>query len=115
MEKTKKKTKDKINLKKVPIAVTVHKIGKSFIVDPSHEEEESSDARLTIASLKDGTLCALQKGGEYPLTVDDIGLKQHLSPTRSNGLVRRDRPSPESHPFGHVLQTAGSLVPGEGE
>ncbi|MBI4451509.1 exosome complex protein Rrp42 [Candidatus Woesearchaeota archaeon] len=55
-----------------PISVTVFKIGSHFIVDPLPEEEEHLDARLTITTTADGTLVALQKGGEAPLTVEDI-------------------------------------------
>ena len=59
-------------LEKVPIAVTVIKIGEKFIVDPDTEEEMVVDARLTVSSIEDGTLCALQKGGDFPLTSEDI-------------------------------------------
>jgi len=65
-------TKEKVPLEKEPIAVTVFKIGNHFIVDPIHEEEENIDARITVTTMKDGTLCSLQKGGESPLTVEDI-------------------------------------------
>lgn len=68
----KTKTDRKLELEKTPIAVTVIKIGDKFIVDPDIEEEKAIDARLTVSSTKDGILCALQKGGDYPLTMDDI-------------------------------------------
>src|SRR3989338_6015257 len=61
----KKKTGKGIELKDMPLSVTVSKIGSSFIIDPDSEEEKVVDARLTVASLSDGTLCALQKGGDY--------------------------------------------------
>ena len=66
------KTDNGIELRKKPLAVTVLKIGDNYIVDPDTEEEKISDVRLTVASTEDGTLCALQKGGDYPLTSDDI-------------------------------------------
>lgn len=66
------KTNKGVNLKELPISVTVIKIGEKFIVDPDSDEEKVIDARLTVASLSDGTLCALQKGGDYPLTSEDI-------------------------------------------
>mgnify|MGYP001573408107 FL=1 len=59
-------------MEKTPIAVTVIKIGEKFIVDPDIEEEKAVDARLTVSTIEDGTLCALQKGGDYPLTIEDI-------------------------------------------
>ena len=68
----KEKTNKKLDLKNIPVSVTVIKIGDKFIVDPDSEEEKAVDARLTVASLADGTLCALQKGGDYPITNEDI-------------------------------------------
>jgi exosome complex component RRP42 len=68
----KMKTEKNLELEKTPIAVTVIKIGDKFIVDPSTEEEKAVDARLTVSSIEDGTLCAMQKGGDYPLTTQDI-------------------------------------------
>ncbi|MBI2650546.1 exosome complex protein Rrp42 [Candidatus Woesearchaeota archaeon] len=68
----KQKTDKKLQLEKMPIAVTVIKIGDKFIVDPDTEEEMAIDARLTVSSIEDGTLCALQKGGDFPLTMEDI-------------------------------------------
>ena len=68
----KKKTSKKLELKDVPLSVTVIKIGDKFLVDPDSDEEKAIDARLTVASLSDGTLCAMQKGGDYPLTSEDI-------------------------------------------
>lgn len=66
------KTNKKLDLKNMPLSVTVCKIGNKFIVDPTTEEEKVMDARLTVATIEDGTLCALQKGGEYPLTAEEI-------------------------------------------
>ena len=68
----KTKTDKSLKLEKVPIAVTVIKIGDKFIVDPDIEEERAVDARLTVSSMENGTLCALQKGGDAPLTQEEI-------------------------------------------
>ncbi|MBN2421191.1 exosome complex protein Rrp42 [Candidatus Woesearchaeota archaeon] len=65
-------TKEKLPIKETPVAVTVYKIGKELFVDPTNEEEGLADARLTITTIEDGTLCSLQKGGESPLSVDEI-------------------------------------------
>lgn len=65
-------TKKKLPLEKLPIAVTVYKLGKELFVDPTHEEEQVIDARLTITTIDDGTLVSLQKGGETPLTIAEI-------------------------------------------
>ena len=68
----KKKTDKKLPLDKEPIEVTVIKIGNKFIVDPDIEEEKVVDARLTVSSIENGTLCALQKGGDFSLSEQDI-------------------------------------------
>ncbi|MFH1065998.1 MAG: exosome complex protein Rrp42 [Nanoarchaeota archaeon] len=68
----KNKTDEKLQLEKTPIAVTVIKIGNKFIVDPDTEEEKVVDARLTVSSIENGTLCAMQKGGDMPLSAEDI-------------------------------------------
>ena len=68
----KEKTKSALPLEKEPIEVTVIKIGDHFIVDPLPEEEKVLDARLTVASTKDGRICALQKGGLSPLALEEI-------------------------------------------
>jgi len=65
-------TTKKLPLKKdIPISLTFHKIGKEIILDPILDEEDSSDARLTIA-LTPSNIHALQKGGEEPFTLEEI-------------------------------------------
>ena len=61
---------------KLPIArktveCTVMKIGEHFIVDPVKEEEAFVDARLTVAVMDDDNVCAMQKGGEKALSIED--------------------------------------------
>jgi exosome complex component RRP42 len=65
-------TEESIPVSKDPVEVTVHKIGPHLIVDPTSEEEKATDARLTVAIMDDGNLCALQKGGDSPLMYEDI-------------------------------------------
>ncbi len=75
----KNKTGEKLPLSKTPIPITVFKIGRYFIVDPVQEETECYDARLTVTSTADGTICSLQKGGDAAVTVEDIGKMIDLS------------------------------------
>ncbi|MBU0629223.1 MAG: exosome complex protein Rrp42 [Nanoarchaeota archaeon] len=82
----KEKTTKKLPLKNVPVSVTVCKIGSKFIVDPTSEEEKVIDARLTVASIEDGTLCALQKGGEYALTEEEIAQMLEIGIEKGNEL-----------------------------
>ena len=66
------KTDKKLPVNVLPIAVTVIKLGNSFLVDPDTEEENVIDARLTVSTKEDGTICSLQKGGETPFTFEEI-------------------------------------------
>lgn len=80
------KTDKQLELHKIPVAVTVHKLGGHYLVDPLPEEEAASDARLTITTTQDGTLCALQKGGTSSFTLEDIDTMVGLALQRSKDL-----------------------------
>lgn len=66
------KTDKKLPILRSPIPVTVLKIGEHFVVDPLNMEEEFAGARLTVAVTEKDTLAALQKGGEVPLTIEQV-------------------------------------------
>lgn len=82
----KKLTDQPFPISKDPIEVTVSKIGDYLIVDPSKEEEAAIDARLTVAVMNDGRLCALQKGGTEPLSSDDIKNMVEMAVEKTNEL-----------------------------
>jgi exosome complex component RRP42 len=67
------KSNERLPLSKTPIPITVLKIGDHFIVDALQEEMTSVDARLTVTTTADGTICSLQKGGDVAVTTADIG------------------------------------------
>jgi exosome complex component RRP42 len=79
-------TNKKLPLTCEPISVTVLKVGDYFIVDPLLEEEEALDARLTVATLKDGKICAMQKGGTKPLSIEEIEKMIDMATTKSKEL-----------------------------
>jgi exosome complex component RRP42 len=66
------RTEEKLPLKHSPVPITVFKMGNTIFVDPISEEEDVYDARLTVACREDSTLCALQKGGDGALTIEEI-------------------------------------------
>ena len=82
----KEKTNKGLDMKDFPITVTINKIADKFIVDADSEEEKAVEARLTVASLNDGTLCALQKGGEYSLTIEDVDKMVELAMEKAKEL-----------------------------
>jgi exosome complex component RRP42 len=84
-----KKTKDKLPLQQTPIEVTVIKIGDHLIVDPLPEEEKALDARLTVAFNDKDIICAMQKGGEMPLSIKEIGEMVDLAQAKARELRKK--------------------------
>lgn len=75
----KEKTDKLLPMLKEPLPVTIYKINGKLLVDPTAEEENSYDARLTVASDDKGTISAMQKGGEAPLTIDEVSQMVELA------------------------------------
>jgi exosome complex component RRP42 len=69
-----KPTGEKVPLvvRKKPIAVSVIKIGDKLILDPTADEEDVMDARLTVTFDEENHVCTMQKSGSEGLTVDEI-------------------------------------------
>jgi len=84
----KKLSSKKLELKFTPVSVTVYKIGDKFIVDPTIEEQKVYDSRLTVATMEDGRLCAMQKGGEMPLTIEEIDKMVEIA-TEKGKMLRK--------------------------
>jgi len=55
----------------VPLLMTFHKIGNRLLLDPSVEEEDASDARISFALSKSG-INACQKGNDIPFDTSEI-------------------------------------------
>ncbi len=55
----------------IPIAITAHKIGDNIIIDPTQEEEDLSEARVTIG-FSDGIISSIQKGNSAPLSFEEM-------------------------------------------
>lgn len=57
--------------KYVPTLLTFHKIGNSVFLDPGREEEESSEARISLA-FSEGAINALQKGNSMAFKLPEL-------------------------------------------
>jgi exosome complex component RRP42 len=51
-----------VPVERIPVSVTMARIGDSLVVDPDSEEEGAMDMRITITTDDDGNVCASQKG-----------------------------------------------------
>ncbi|KAI8139358.1 ribosomal protein S5 domain 2-type protein [Fennellomyces sp. T-0311] len=50
------------NWDRLPISVTLYKIGDRYVIDPTILEELCSEVTLTVGVNKDGSICGVQKG-----------------------------------------------------
>ena len=61
-----------LSLKEPPISCTSVKFDNFVVMDPSLDEEEIADARLTVATDKNGDIRAMQKGLNGSFTKEEI-------------------------------------------
>jgi len=89
-----KKTKKKLPLVKdiFPISFTFHKLGDSLILDPTREEEEASDTRITFGISEwngQKMLNSCQKKGEATLSGKDISEIMKTIPKKFEDLSKK--------------------------
>jgi exosome complex component RRP42 len=66
-------TDKKIPLSKdIPLVITAHKIGDFWIVDPTLEEEDVSEARVTIGATPEGIISSIQKGNSKEVDIEEF-------------------------------------------
>jgi exosome complex component RRP42 len=78
----------------IPVNVTMAKIGDKLFVDPSIEEEEVMDCRISMTFTQDGKICAIQKGKAGYLTPEEIVRAMEIAKTKSQEM-RKKLPIPD--------------------
>jgi exosome complex component RRP42 len=68
-----------LTVERLPISVTMARIGDVMIVDPTAEEEALMDARITLTTDDLGNICAGQKGLPGTLTFEQVMMSAELS------------------------------------
>ncbi|MAG77843.1 RNA-binding protein [archaeon] len=82
----KTRTKDSLPVQKDPVECTVWKVADKYLIDPTVDEEFAADARLTLAFTDKGKIAAMQKGGESPLSSEDIESMATLASEKAKEL-----------------------------
>jgi exosome complex component RRP42 len=77
---------ERFPVQKKPVAVTVAKINGKLLLDPTLEEEHVMDARVTITTVEDGSICAIQKGGPFYFTREELEKAYMLAKEKSAEL-----------------------------
>ena len=75
-------------LQEPPISCTSVKYNNVIMIDPSLDEEEIAEARLTVATDKNGDIRAMQKGLNGSFTVEEI--KKVIKASIDNGVKIRE-------------------------
>ncbi len=78
----------KIPLKDPPISCTSVKYNGIVVMDPSFDEEETAEARLTVATDKNGHIRAMQKGLNGAFTQEEV--KKVIKASIDNGKKIRE-------------------------
>jgi exosome complex component RRP42 len=73
-------------LKNTSVSVTFAKIGNHILVDPSVEEENVMECRLTLATDREGHIVAAQKGGVGTFTPQEILRAAEIAQTKAAEL-----------------------------
>lgn len=62
-----------LNAKRVPVSITLARLGRTFVIDPSTEEELCAASRVTVAASAAGRLMGLHSAGQAPLDAGTVG------------------------------------------
>ncbi len=82
-----KPSKEALPLRKgtYPFSFSFYKLGESIIMDPTREEEEACDVRITLGISKwdkDYMINSCQKSGETPMTSKDLDMMTKILPEK---------------------------------
>ncbi len=75
-----------LTINEKPLMCTFAKVGEELIADPSLKEEEVMGARISIGMREDGSICAMQKGGEKTFTKEEIKKAVELAGQKTKEL-----------------------------
>ena len=75
-------------LKEPSVSCTSVKFDNVIVIDPSLDEEEIAEVRLTVATDKNGDIRAMQKGLNGSFSVEEI--KNIINSSRDNGIKIRE-------------------------
>lgn len=71
------------------VTITIGKIGNYLIVDPTYEEEQVTDTKITIAVSSDGKIAGIQKSGMGDLTLSDIKRAVNIALTKAPQILQQ--------------------------
>ena len=90
----KTRTKDKVPIEKdiLPLSITFYKLGDSLILDPTREEEEACEAKVTwgISKWKDQYMMnSCQKGWEETFSKEEVAEMMKIIPKKYEEVMKK--------------------------
>lgn len=87
-----KKSKKKLPLEEdiIPLSFSFFKLGGSVVLDPTREEEEACESRITFGMSKwnkQYMINSCQKNGEIPLTPEEVKQMMSIIPERYDEII----------------------------
>jgi exosome complex component RRP42 len=79
-------TNEPLAMAKRPVACTFAKVSDLLVLDPTVDEELVADARLTITQDEEGTINALQKGGNEGIGPEELNHMLDIASQKSKEL-----------------------------
>lgn len=77
---------EKLDTTNIPVSITLGKIGKYYLMDPSVEEELCMQARVTVGVNAQGNVCSVQKG-----SVIGAATSCGINPSELNKMIQSAR------------------------
>ncbi len=74
--------------KDTPMSITVYRVGEQLIIDPTKEEEDLFDSKLTLGGKK-GVISSMQKGNEKSLSIEEFNKCLDLAEKAKEDLLKR--------------------------
>ena len=56
----------------IPLQITAHKVGNSILIDPTLEEEDVCEARITIGANQNNVISSMQKGNSNEISEEEF-------------------------------------------
>jgi len=72
----------------VPISLTIHKIGESLVIDPTREEEDISETRITVCMAGE-KIHSMQKGNSKEITIEEFNKALDLIEKTEKEIVNK--------------------------
>ena len=74
--------------KETPVSITLYKVGNKFIADPNLEEQDMSEAKITIGR-KGEYISSMQKGDMRPFTIQEMNQAIEMSEKVYNDVLKK--------------------------